>query len=316
MRCAVRIGSLFAGIGGLELGLEQAGLGHVVWQVERDPYCRAVLSKHWPEVERHDDVTTFKPERGSADLICGGFPCQPWSVAGKRLGSSDERHLWPEFARIVEEVQPAVVIGENVPGLRARGLRVVLADLARLGFDAEWAVLAASDVGAPHRRQRLFIVATHPERVVVRGKQGWLSRACRSAAALAANDGCEESLANTDGERELQQAGFERAVGGQVGNGGESLANADGRRLEIGGEQPAREEHQAAERGSPQGGRFWTVEPDVGRVAHGVPRRVDRLRCLGNAVVPQVAEVIGRAIVASIGVSSSRSHYPQGPVLS
>jgi hypothetical protein len=131
---SLRIGSLFSGVGGLELGLERAGLGHVVWQVEKDAHCRAVLARHWPDVERHEDVREFRAAAGSVDLICGGFPCQPWSVAGKRRGADDERHLWPEFARIIEEARPAWVVGENVPGLRTRGLRGVLADLARLGL--------------------------------------------------------------------------------------------------------------------------------------------------------------------------------------
>src|SRR5688500_13405878 len=119
------IGSLFSGIGGLELGLERAGLGHVVWQVEKDAYCRAVLARHWPEAERFEDVCEFHPA-GPVDLLCGGFPCQPWSVAGKQRGAADERHLWPEFARIIAESEPCIVVGENVPGLRARGLRLVL----------------------------------------------------------------------------------------------------------------------------------------------------------------------------------------------
>jgi DNA (cytosine-5)-methyltransferase 1 len=264
----MRIGSLFSGIGGLELGLERAGLGHTVWQVEINPYCRQVLAKHWPNVERHEDVRAFRPgER--VDLVCGGFPCQPWSVAGKRRGHDDERHLWPEFARVIDEAQPTWVVGENVPGLRARGLRGVLADLAARGFDVEWTDIRASDVGAPHRRERIFIVASHPERLGVRLEPGWLSGALRTSAALAS----------------------------EHGDGGGPLADANGKGLEVGQLESARAERAPAERGRLQG-FSWPAEPDVGRVAHGVSRRVDRLAALGNAVVPQVAEVIGRAIQA------------------
>lgn len=261
----LRIGSLFSGIGGLELGLERAGLGRTVWQVEWDPYCRAVLAKHWPDVERYGDVREFHPP-GRVDVICGGFPCQPWSVAGKQRGADDERHLWPEFARIVEEAQPTIVIGENVPGLRARGLRVVLGDLARLGFNAEWAVLSAAEVGAPHIRRRLFVVATHPERIQLRDEPGWLSRACGAACAPVPRDlAALGVVADPDPVRRLEQArrvADERGWSGHVG---------------------------------------WRLSADP-RMDDGLPRGLDgaRRKALGNAVLPQVAEVIGRAITAVI----------------
>jgi DNA (cytosine-5)-methyltransferase 1 len=288
------IGSLFSGVGGLELGLERAGLGRVVWQVEKDPYCLAVLARHWPNVERHADVKEFCPRR-SVDVVCGGFPCQPWSYAGKRRGAADERHLWPEFARIIEAAQPAIVVGENVPGLRASGLRGVLADLARLGFDAEWTMLGAADVGAPHLRKRLFIVATHPDRTAVLDEPGWLARTC------------ERHVANADGEARRVPRDAIGGVGGEAIRGGpdqprrrgSDVADADGAGLAQRSEQLAWSERAPLERSGVRRDA-WPPEPNVGRVAHGVPARVDRLRCLGNAVVPQVAEVIGRAIAAAI----------------
>jgi DNA (cytosine-5)-methyltransferase 1 len=296
------------------MGLERAGLGHTVWQVERDEYCRRVLARHWPDAERFDDVCTFHPPTG-VDVVCGGFPCQPWSVAGKRREHEDERHLWPEFARIVEEARPAIVVGENVPGLRARGLRIVLADLARLGFDVEWTCLSAADVGAPHLRRRLFIVATHPERIKLRVESGRLSRTNGSSAPLAAEHGRKGAVADSDGQGQLQQGWLERAIGRWACDCRESLANPHGetRRSEardaVGGdgreevragqEEPGRRgDALAVERGG-SSWHAWATEPDVGRVAHGVPARVDRLRALGNAVVPQVSEVIGRAVVAA-----------------
>lgn len=265
------IGSLFSGIGGLEHGLELAGLGRVVFQVEKDPYCRAVLAKHWPHVERFEDVREFHPT-GPVDVLCGGFPCQPWSLAGDRKETADERHLWPEYVRIIAEARPSIVIAENVPGLRARGLRLVLADLARLGFDAEWTMLSAADVGAPHLRRRLFIVATHPERVELRLQPGWCG----------GKGGAGAPLAAIDGEARV-------------------VAHAYGEGLEVGGEQPAREELPTAERGC-GADRRWPSESGIRRTSHGVPNRLDRLRALGNAVVPQVAEVIGRAIVEALRV--------------
>jgi DNA (cytosine-5)-methyltransferase 1 len=175
----MRIGSLFSGIGGLELGLERAGLGPVVWQVERDSFCRSVLRKHWPSAERFCDVREatglhapacdldddcrcpIPPDRlRPVDVICGGFPCQDVANHGSRLGLDGARSgLWSEYRRIVGELRPEWVVIENVEALRRRGLGVVLGDLAALGYDAEWQTVRAADVGAPHGRARLFVVA-------------------------------------------------------------------------------------------------------------------------------------------------------------
>lgn len=156
-------GSLFAGIGGMDLGLERAGM-KCSWQVEIDPFARRVLAKHWPNVRRHDDVTTF-PYYGTrkeweVDLICGGFPCQDISFAGKGAGITGKRSgLWKEYKRIVCELRPRFVLVENVPALLVRGLDVVLGDLATLGYDAEWDCIPAAAFGASQLRERVFIVA-------------------------------------------------------------------------------------------------------------------------------------------------------------
>lgn len=173
------VGSLCSGIGGLELGLELAGLGPVRWQCEVDPFCRRVLRHHWPDAVLHEDIRTLTAPK-PVDVVCAGFPCQPASVAGKREGMSDARWLWPEVARVVGLVRPRFVMLENVPGLltvdAGRAFGAVLGDLASLGFDAEWDMFRASDVGAPHRRERLFppgpgdadgwqeYIGRHPER--------------------------------------------------------------------------------------------------------------------------------------------------------
>lgn len=157
----MRIGSLFSGIGGLELGLERAGCGHTVWQVERDGFCQKVLEKRWPSALRFDDVCTVGSHNlPPADLICGGFPCQDISYAGRGAGLAGARSgLWYEFARIVGEMGPRIVVVENVVALRRRGLSAVLGTLADLGYDAEWATVSASQFGAVHKRERTFIVA-------------------------------------------------------------------------------------------------------------------------------------------------------------
>jgi DNA (cytosine-5)-methyltransferase 1 len=268
--------SLFAGIGGFDLGLERAG-HECVGQVEIDPYCTRVLAKHWPEVPRHDDVRTFQgTEFGPFDLLTGGYPCQPFSVAGNRAGESDERHLWPEVHRIIRNVRPAYVFLENVPGHLSLGFGRVLGDLAESGYDAEWDCIPATAVGAPHRRDRLWIVA-YPAR---------------------------------DEQRGVRRA-RQRVVDGSTGPGGvdelgtdtPQMADAQGQRRRrpiftpphVVNNRPE-PTHRDARTGRNQ--EWWATEPDVGRVAHGVPARMDRLRTLGNAVVPQVAELIGRRLPA------------------
>jgi DNA (cytosine-5)-methyltransferase 1 len=263
-------GSLFAGIGGIDLGLERAGWD-CRFQVEWDAFCQRVLAKHWPDVPRYGDIhevhgvgahrdATGEDGRqwdegigrgqgptGEAgcpsclppvDLLAGGFPCQPFSVAGKQRRLDDDRWLWPEFARAIRELRPRFVLVENVPGLLVGGgMGAVLGDLAELGYDAEWESIPAAAVGAPHLRYRVWIIGTRrPE------------------------------------QRRL-------------------LADADDGYLDA---------IDALRAGRGEGRGWWDVEPDVGRVAHGVPARVDRLRALGNAVVPQVVEWIGRQLLASI----------------
>ena len=279
----VSFGSLFSGIGGFDLGLERAGMV-VKWQVERDPWCQKVLAKHWPAVPRYTNVEDVGSNLECVDLICGGFPCQPVSVSGDQKGTSDDRWLWPEFRRIVGVLRPRYVLLENVPGLfTANGGHAfgeVIGDLADLGYDCEWTVLSAADVGAPHLRKRVWIVADAD-----RLHRGYV------------HDGTTENIRHLSG-------------------GSSSVADADRRRCEE-----SRESQQRAQQGSrrskpdgrlsdgrvfdaPVGGQ-WPVEPDVGRVADGVPRRVDRLRGLGNAIVPHCAEWIGRQLVSQLTPEST-----------
>lgn len=201
----LRIGSLFAGIGGLDLGVEHATGGLVLWQVERDPWCRKVLARHWPDAQRYDDVCTVATEAcplAEVDLVCGGFPCQPVSLAGAREGIDDERWLWPEFERVLRVVRPRFALLENVRGILTasdgRALAEVLGGLARLGFSAEWDLFRASDVGAPHRRERWFCLA-------YRG----------------GGDGVGVGLADPHGVRQRQPQGGLSDERGRSGDGGE-----------------------------------------------------------------------------------------------
>jgi len=271
------IGSLFSGIGGLELGLERAGLGPVLWQVEIDPFCRGVLARHWPDAERFIDVTQenlYEP----CDLVCGGFPCQDVSSAGKGAGLSGARSgLWREFARVVDEVRPRFVVVENVASGKRRWLPHVRRELCDLGYRTRAVGLSAADVGAPHLRRRVFVVA-HAERVQLREqlrRGGGKSREGRTFPTGDGEDGSAQSLELANDDR----AGRYERPNGRQGAQGEGGRPAAGRR---------------------EGGGGWAAEPDVGRVAHGVPDRVDRLRALGNAIVPQCAEVVGRMIVGML----------------
>lgn len=289
---ATVIGSLFSGIGGLELGLERAGLGPVAWQVEKDPYASAVLAKHWPNVERHTDVHEVGAHNlEPVDIICGGFPCQDISLAGNGAGLAGARSgLWFEYLRIVRELRPRFVLVENVAALRSRGLSVVLGGLAESGYDAEWDCIPAVAAGAPHRRDRLFIVARQAapdaERAELRLEPG-RSRGPRGAA-----DSVQPRL---DGEA--------RAPANADGCGLEGRAEPNGGPHE--GEPEAPRRHDAVGRGLDAwcGGDWGTAPPAILRVDDGVRERVDHrrdgLRCLGNAVLPQVAEWIGKRIVAA-----------------
>jgi site-specific DNA-cytosine methylase len=420
------VGSLFSGIGGLDLGLERAG--HTVrWQVEANPYCRRILAQHWPDIPCYPDVTHLTAETlEPVDLICGGFPCQPVSVAGAQKGTDDDRWLWPHFAQLLGALRPRYALLENVPGLLTthggREFGAILSDLADSGYDAEWDCLPASAVGAPHRRYRVFIIASLPDaerhragvqsRHAPSGGQAWepshaskptLVRPAdrkadaerlapsRQDVADADGSGChprshpgstlppssgEESCkpqsgratqtpdhrragtaaADADADRTTsiwascpdadslrprqdaqQRAELDRphtprdrrakhpalahAEGGVftgvigrtaqafgLAGHGETLANADAQRLEGLWADSHSEGRERSPAGSPglrgRASRFfdapiggeWLPEPGLGRVAHGVPHRVDRLKALGNAVVPQVAEWLGRRL--------------------
>jgi DNA (cytosine-5)-methyltransferase 1 len=306
----VNVGSLFSGIGGFDLGFERAGM-RVDWQVELDPYCRAVLARHFPGAARYEDVRRVGArELDPVDLVCGGFPCQDLSSAGRGAGIDGARSgLWSEFARIVRELRPGYVVVENVPALlTGKGKRWdrgpigrVLGDLAEARYDAEWACLSAGEFGASHLRKRVWIVA-YPAR--------------DAEARAAAESGSERQRARAGGQRSraenLADADAERQSGraGSLGSAGRRQP-ADSRG--AGADVPDADRDQHEGRAQALGGsageelrNHWAAEPAVGRVADGVPHRVDRLAALGNALVPQIAEWIGRRILEYERATESR----------
>lgn len=283
MNDEITVLDLFSGIGGFSLGLESAGPFRTIAFCEREPYCQAVLRKHWPNVPIYDDVRTINTDGlGRIDIIVGGFPCQPWSQAGQRRGAEDDRDLWPEVARLVGELRPKYLIGENVRGFvnQPMGLERSLFDLESLGYSTIPFIIPACAVDAPHRRDRVWIVGhskneRHKRRSDVE-REGAAGKQIKQSSVWREPSGSSEIVANADRERS-QRVG----------------ADSNPKRREKSTQRPAGLCDRTA------GAKRWQTEPDVGRVAHGVPRRVDRLKALGNAVVPQVVEQIGRAILAA-----------------
>jgi len=268
---------LFSGIGGFSLGLERAGFKTVAF-CEVDKKCQAVLKKHWPDVPMFDDVSNLKGKdiEEKIDVICGGFPCQDISLAGKGAGLAGKRSgLWSEFHRLIKEIRPKYAIIENVSALRSRGLDQVLGALSEIGYDAEWHCITAASVGAPHRRDRIWIVAHSRHR----GRR----------------DSITGSLGR-DGERELEKRIRTTETIETTGSSqtSETLSNSNGEGLQGQRKITGRISKELQDISY---SRWWKTEPDVGRVAHGIPGRVDRLKQLGNAVVPQIPQLLGMAIM-------------------
>ena len=278
----MKVLDLFSGIGGFSLGLERAGMKTVAF-CEIDSFCQKVLKKHWPHVPIFNDIRRLNYE-GSVDVICGGYPCQPFSVAGKRKGSEDDRHLWPEMLACIKKYRPSWIIGENVAGHINLGLDNVLTDLEGEGYRTRVFVIPACAIGAPHRRDRVWIIGYQQAMENTRCTLWTGRKNCgdneaenktRDAHKLERSSGTPaNNVAYTTGKRQSEQGKFEQSV-----------CTETQRKRQTDFFKSVRFENQ------------WCIEPDVGRVAHGVSNRVDRLGALGNAVVPQIPEIIGRAIM-------------------
>ena len=272
----MKVGSLFSGIGGLDLGLERAGMD-VIWQSEIDPYACKVLEKHWPTVPNLGNIKEIdwsQVER--PDVICGGYPCQPFSQAGNRQGEGDARHLWPWVRTCIAELRPRYAVLENVRGHLSLGFGTVLGDLASIGYDTEWQVIPAASIGAPHRRDRVFIVA-YPTFL------GEWRRHCNDSRTL----------------QERSEIQFTTRGSSCVVADNERIRDGQHRITTNAANKSGQRDNYSRGEADDDIGQWWAIEPDVGRVAYGVPNRVDRLRGLGNAVVPQVAEYVGRLIMAA-----------------
>ena len=410
----LKILDLFSGLGGFSLGLERTGRYKTVAFCEIDKYCTLLLQKHWKGIKVYNDVKKITKEGFEADgiespdIITGGFPCQPFSVAGKQKGTSDDRHLWPEMFRIIKAFKPRFVIGENVPGIvniqDGVVFETVCTDLESQGYEVQPFNIPAAAVGAPHQRKRIWIIATladsvsNDERREIsrsdeekgrvqeehRSKDSASGIFSRTSEIRKSNNGyeamensgrtlqqgssireknedevgkenanqhqrssssSESNVADTDTrlsdgqKKELQSRGQasissregedvanaksissdgreigqhseesreKRKIGIEVGgvsSDRQKLANTDSERLEGLGQsrsqfnETSSSTSSSEERQGQVGQGWWEFEPNVGRVAHGVPGRVHRLKALGNSIVPQIAEEIGRAII-------------------
>ena len=270
----MNVGGLFSGIGGWELGLERAGM-RVLWHCESDPFCQRVLAARWPGIPCYPDVSELRgADVAPVDVLCGGFPCQDISVAGRGAGIGGARSgLWSEMFRLTGELRPGYLVVENVPALLVRGLDIVLGDLASIGFDAEWDCLRACDFGAPHERERLWLVAYPSQHDHVANRDGQGGRAADVADAK--SNRCGQGWTwRPDPSRAREQQSALQAV-----------ASPDS--------EPTQRASVAWTERDP-----WAIEPDVARMAHGIPDGLDRRRALGNALIPQTSEWIGRRILA------------------
>jgi DNA (cytosine-5)-methyltransferase 1 len=264
---------LFSGIGGFALAASWVwGKEHnIVSFVEIEPFCQKVLNKHWPDVPIHDDIRSYKHNGTNVDLLTGGFPCQPVSVAGKQRGKKDDRWLWPEMLRVIREVRPRWVIGENVAGIINMELDTVLSQLEDEDYTTETFIIPACAVDAPHRRDRVWIVAHSKFRRLQTGYKMQTGEKARNGISKARSYDVSdaEELHSNDGEHNNR-----------------SYKKSRGQVFEFGN------------KGSNRGTAMWLPEPSVGRVAHGIPQRVDRLKSLGNAIVPQTVVPIMQCIKA------------------
>ena len=381
----MKVLDLFSGIGGFSRGLEAAGPFETIAFVEYEPYCQAVLKHHWPRTPILGDIKNVKKEDipTRPDVIVGGFPCQPFSVAGSRQAQDDPRHLWPDMFRLIQELRPDWVIGENVAGLIHLGLDEVLTDLENAGYTTRTFNIPACAVGAPHQRYRLWIIAhrlsgrepepTRPEQQgfdfgdvgntehngssATTGRGGLLNESEQSQGTdalgkFARTSSTREDVADTESKRSGESRVFNKTQGRegggktQLNRSSEDVSNANDSRLERHGEftkHPTKEgrtdtqrqssesdsttnlsdsERVGRETRSAEHGNFarresssesdrcnntrqdetfaegwWESEPQVGRLAHGIPHRVSQLSSLGNSVVPQVVKEIGLAIM-------------------
>ena len=340
---------LFSGIGGFSLGLESTGGFETVAFCDIEKYCLQVLEKRFPGVPRYTDIKELNYDKIKSDglfpidIITGGYPCQPFSVAGRKKGEEDPRHLWPEMFRLVQELRPSWVIGENVSGHIKLGLDTVLKNLESEGYSARTFSISASSVGANHQRERVWIIANtnelgrndrfnyreerqiqnNEERNIEEDQSEWSRRINRTGKTSETMEdtrqhgggfepsGNTESIGRGSSEKTKRSSAADKTSRSSTRE--ETLANAE----RIGQQRqgkPVRPSSSTKDSdgqtswsydGSQRAEGWWNIEPNVGRVAHGVSSRVDRLKSLGNSLVPQIPYYIGLSILRSYDMADT-----------
>ena len=339
----LKILDLFSGIGGFSLGLEATGGFETSAFCDIDPYCRKVLQQHWPNVPIYEDIKKLKgTDIGTVDIITGGYPCQPFSVAGKQKGVEDKRHLWPEYFRLIKECRPTWVIGENVSGHIKLGLDSVIEDLESEDYSTRTFSISASSIGANHKRERIWIVAytrqpfrrvepTWDKESLRRGtfeETKWSTNTnttsrssegteimansikfglekhghSKTTESIKRNQTVADSNSHTKTKRgecssdEKTSPSRKHNEGRSNGNGGEGcISSTRENSCNVTNSNSKRQQEQW--RKSIECGNWWKTEPNVGRVVNGVPNRVDRLKALGNSLIPQIPFYIGQTIL-------------------
>jgi len=281
---------LFSGLGGFSLGLEATGGFETVAFCDIEKFSRKVLKKHWPNVKQYKDIKELTYEQikedtlAPIDIVTGGYPCQPFSIAGSQRGEKDTRHLWPDMFRIVKECKPTWVIGENVSGHIKLGLDTVLQDLESEGYSVRAFSISASSIGANHQRERVWIVAhSNLENTRQHGRRiesTWDTESIGSRAS-------EETEWSSDSNKINGSSAGASIVGESSDTNSQGL---QGRRSE---QQLRKDETERPTSWD----SWWESEPSVGRVANGIPHRVDRLKGLGNSLVPAIPFIIGQSIL-------------------
>ena len=277
----LKVLDLFSGIGGFALGLESTGYFKTVQFVENEKWCQQILAKNFLGVPIHDDIKTYNTYQGvEADVVVGGFPCQPFSVAGKGKAIQDDRHLWPEMFRVIRQTKPTWVIGENVRNIVSISdgmvLEQVYLDLESQGYEVQSFIIPASAVNAPHQRYRTWIVAYSR-------RSSWREQPTRNT----------ESIRRRSSEKTKWSTHTDQTA--RSSQRTETVADTDSQRGCL-WETDRQDAEDVGQSPRCKVTRQWDSEPDVCRVVDGLPNRVDRLKGLGNAIVPQIAYQIGMAI--------------------